>query len=359
MLRLYAMAVAAVSCAVGAASAQTYHPAFDPAAHKGPRIGIPNQVMVLGTPHLRTLPENFDAADLGPLLDRLAAWRPQAIAIEALSGPQCAFMRRYPERYRDTVEGYCWNPAPAHAATGLDVPAATAEAARLLAAWPAEPTSAQRRHLAAVFLAGGERASALVQWLRLPVPERRAGDGLDAALVAYLEQLRERRDETTLIAAPLAARLGLERVYAMDDHTADAPTADEDAYAEAITAAWDNPATDKRKAIDDALEARLGTGEAVLAMYRSHNSPDMPPLIFESDFGAALNEPSPQQFGRRYLGYWETRNLRMAANIREMLGFHPGTRALVIVGASHKPYLEAYLDEMHDVQLVDAAAVLR
>src|SRR3546814_13233124 len=87
-----------------------------------------------------TLFRSFDPATLRPLLDRLEAWRPQAIAIESLSGPQCDFMRHYPARYRDTVEGYCWDPAPARAATGLDVPAATAEAERLLAAWPAEPT---------------------------------------------------------------------------------------------------------------------------------------------------------------------------------------------------------------------------
>jgi hypothetical protein len=32
---------------------------------------------------------------------------------------------------------------------------------------------------------------------------------------------------------------------------------------------------------------------------------------------------------------------------------------LVIVGASHKAYLEAYLNQMHDVQVVDAMKVLR
>ncbi len=359
MLRAIIAVLLGVPWLVGAAAAQTYRPAFDPGALKGPRGGERNQVLILGTPHLRALPDRFDPADLAPLLDRLAAWHPQAIAIEALSGTQCDALRRYPERYEETVAAYCRDPAPARAATGLDVPAATAEADRLLADWPADPTPAQRRHLAAVFLAGGEPASALVQWLRLPASERHAGDGLDAALVASLEALRTRRNETTLIAAPLAARLGLDRVHAMDDHTADAPVSDEKAYAAAITKAWDNPATARRKAISERLEARLGTGDAVLAMYRSYNSPDMPPLIFESDFGAALNEPSPQRFGRRYLAYWETRNLRMAANIREMLGADPGMRALVIVGASHKPYLEAYLDDMHDVQLVDAEAVLR
>jgi hypothetical protein len=81
--------------------------------------------------------------------------------------------------------------------------------------------------------------------------------------------------------------------------------------------------------------------------------------VFDSDFGAALNEPSRQAFGRLYVGYWETRNLRIAANIRDILGVHPGSRALVLIGASHKPYLEAYLDQMHDVMLVDTATVLK
>src|SRR3546814_5592574 len=64
------------------------------------------------------------------------------------------------------------------------------------------------------------------------------------------------------------------------------------------------------------LEERIGTGEGVLAIYRAYNAPGEARLAFDSDFGAALNEPSPQEFGRGYLGYWETRNLRMAANIR-------------------------------------------
>jgi len=332
---------------------------FDPSRLKGPAAGTPNEVVVLGTPHLRGLPDTFQPASLRPLADRLAAWRPDTIAIEALSGPQCAFLRQYPARYRETVADYCWDPAPARAATGLDVPAATAESERLLAAWPAAPTPAQRRRLAAVFLAGGERVSALVQWLRLPDAERRAGDGLDATLVTLLDQLRTRRNEDTLIAAPLAAALGLEHVVAMDDHTADAPIADEAAYGAALTAAWNNPATTQRRRIDDALDAKLGTPGGVLALYRALNASDQAKLVFDSDFGAALNEPSPQRFGRAYVTYWETRNLRMAANIRAAIGAQPGGRALVVVGASHKWYLEAYLNQMHDVRIVDVMPLLR
>lgn len=96
----------------------------------------------------------------------------------------------------------------------------------------------------------------------------------------------------------------------------------------------------------------------MLAIYRAYNAPEAAMQTYMSDFGAALVEPSPQGFGRNYVGYWETRNLRMVANIRDVLGQTPGTRMLAIVGASHKPYYEAYLNLMHDVQLVDAEEVL-
>jgi pheromone shutdown protein TraB len=49
----------------------------------------------------------------------------------------------------------------------------------------------------------------------------------------------------------------------------------------------------------------------------------------------------------------------MASNIREVTGLKPGTRVLVVVGASHKGYLEAYLHQMHDVRIVDTAPLLK
>jgi hypothetical protein len=310
-----------------AAAAQGHVPGFDPSKLKGPASGTANEVLVLGSIHLSSLPPSFDPASLRLLHERLAGWRPHAIAVEDLSGVQCDFLRRYPQRYADTIESYCHDVAPAAAATGLDVPAATVRAEHLLAAWPASPSAAQRRHLAAVFLAGGELASALVQWLRLPVDERRAGDGLSQALVDSLTKQASARNESYLVAA--------------------------------IMKAWDNPATARRKQDDERLRRRLGSPEGLLALYRAINAPVQARLAFDSDFGAALEEPSPQRFGRNYLGYWETRKLRMAANIRAALGARPGTRMLVIVGASHKAYLEAYLHQMHDVRIVDSAPLLR
>lgn len=345
----------------GGAIAQDFRPGFQPDQLKPTPAGAPNEVFVLGTPHLSGLGEPFRPALLALLLDRLAAWAPTAIATEDLSGLQCDSLRRYPPRYAETVATFCWDPAPATAATGLDVPAANAEAERLLAAWPAAPSPAERRRLAAVFMAAGERPSALVQWLRLPQEERIAADGLTGELVASLERTRVRDDETSLIAAPLAARLGLERLWSVDDHSANfaPPPEARQAFGDALAAAWDNPAAARRRALFDAAKAGVAEPDGLLALYRAYNSPAAQQLAFDADFGAALTEPSPEAFGRQYLGFWETRNLRMAANIRDVLGRQPGTRMLAIVGASHKGYYEAYLHQMHDVNLVSSDAVLR
>ncbi|PCH65843.1 MAG: hypothetical protein COC12_14050 [Rhodobacteraceae bacterium] len=345
-----------VSCAP---TEQGYTPSFDPSQHKGPQYGLQNQVLVLGTPHLSGLPDSFRIDELTPLINRLAMWGPQIITIESISGQQCEFMRNYPDQYKDNVEAYCWDATPALTATGLNVAQATAETEQLLAQWPENPKAADRRNLAALFLASADRASALVQWLRLPENERYSGDGLDDTLVALLNALTTKQNENYQIAAPLAARLGLERLYPIDDHTAGFVYADEEAYGAAIMKAWDNPALQKRKEIGKALYANLGTTDGLLEIYRSFNAPKMALLIFESDFGAALEDPSPQAFGRGYVTYWETRNLRMAANIRDVFGGKPGSRALVIIGASHKAYLESYLNQMHDMRIVDAEKVLR
>lgn len=355
-------AIFAVAMSSSAIGASDYKPTFDPSRLKGPEVGIQNEVMVLGTPHLSGLPTNFSPKSLDVLMDRLASWKPQIITIEALSGAQCDHMRRYKARYADSIKSYCWDPTPARVATGLDVPAATAEVERLLASWPSSPTAAQRRHLAAIFLAAGEQASASVQWLRLPASERLAQDGIDETLVKCLHALSAKRDESFQIAASLAARLGLERVYATDDHTADSGSDDEaaDKVADEIMRnLWNNPASAKRQSESEVLYQQLNSGEGVLAMYRAFNQAEQAALVYDSDFGAAMKDQSTQQVGRIYVGYWETRNLRMVSNIRDVMGATPGKRTLTIVGAAHKGYFEAYLNMMHDVKLIDTAQVLR
>lgn len=323
----------------------------------GPRA----QVLVLGSVHLAEMSEDFKPESLEPLLARLAAFKPEVITIESIPGESCDLMARHPTIYDpEGVSRYCNTPDEARAATGLDVPAAIAEVKKTLADWPAQPTPAQRRHLAALFLAAADSASALTQWLQVPEAERRAADGLDDALVAVLEKAVTRNDESHQIAARLAARLGLQRVFAIDDHTGDnyeAPDGDVKAFGMAIQQAWDAAAGQIRP-MNQHIEELEKSGD-MLAVYRFINRPEYRRVHADSDAGAALRETSPQHYGQLYVGGWETRNLRMVANIRATFIERPGARVLSIVGAAHKSWFDSLLGQMQGVDMVDVEKVLQ
>ena len=268
-------------------------------------------------------------------------------------------MKRHPTVYLpEDVDQYCPDTVLAKAATGLDVPAAIAEMRQVLDSWPDAPTPAQRRHLAALFLAVGDPASALVQWWQLPEAERRAGDGLDDALVKDLRAREGRDNESYQIAARLAARLGLARVYPADDHTGDNVDlgGSPEAYGKAIMALWDK-ATPQAKPMRD-REGELARGGEMLALYRFINAPGNLQTRIESDFAAALRDTSPQHFGQRYVAGWEGRNLRMVSNIRAAFADRPGARVLSVVGATHKPWFDSLLGQMQGVDIVDVEQVL-
>lgn len=344
----------AMSLASAASAQQRVDLSVLDAAMPGPRT----QVLVLGSVHLSQgdAAKRFDPASLEPLLQRLATFRPDTITIEALSGETCALMRLR-ARYKDLLD-YCPDVAEGKTATGLDAPAALDAIDATLKDWPAQPTPAQRRRLASLFLAAGEPASALVQWWQLPDAERHAGDGLDDALVASLRKREANPNENYQIASRLAARLGLQRVYAVDDHTGDALVIDDEpGFEKAIRAAWNG-------ASSQAMEARKRIGALqdagdMLGTYRAINAPAYQRGAIDADFGQALREPSPQHFGRQYVGGWEARNLRMVANIRVAFREHSGARVLSVVGASHKPWFDGLLGQMQGVDIVDAESVLR
>ncbi|MGJ4803225.1 DUF5694 domain-containing protein [Luteimonas sp. SDU82] len=321
--------------------------------------GPPTRVLVLGSVHLAQEEGGpVTAAAIEPLLRRLAAFDPQVITVEAMPGETCDLMRRHPAIYEaDGVLAYCPDTAAAQAATGLDVPAAIVSAQAQLAAWPATPAPAQRRRLAATFLAAGDPTSALVQWLRLDAGERRAGDGLDATLLAALDRRAASSNENTVIAAALAVRLGLERVHPVDDHTGDNLRIDDvEGFATAIRGAWDS-APAECAALRDRDRA-LRQAPDLLALYRHTNSAAYQRMPMHCDFGRALAEGSPQRYGRQYVTGWELRNLRMVANVGTTFRERPGARVLSLVGASHKAWFDRLLGQMRGVEVVDVEAFL-
>lgn len=317
-------------------------------------VGEKAQIMILGTVHLSGMPAGFNSASLDSVLNRLVMFKPDIITIEAESGEECDLAARHVAKYGPD---YCAPTDVAKAATGLDVPAAIAEVDKTLKAWSAQPTPAQRRRLAALFLAANDRASAYVQWLQLPETERRAGDSLNALLVGMLRQIATRSNENYQLGARLAAQLGLQRVHAVDNHTGDhIDVPDIGAFVRSIEAAW--AAGGKEMKEREKQEKALSQSSDLLPLYRYVNDPEGLRVMAEANVRASMRANSPDGYPQMFVAGWEIRNLRMVANIRETFRERPGARVLSIVGASHKPWLDGWLGQLQGVEIVDTELVL-
>ncbi|MDP8914352.1 MAG: DUF5694 domain-containing protein [Pseudomonadota bacterium] len=338
---------------------------LDPRSYQRRVAGEPTQILVLGTPHLSGAPENWNPAVLEPLLARLTAFRPDLITIEALSGQSLSKLWQYRQVYGDTAIRYggrlMMMGASGSAGTGFDMPQAEAEVRRQLLGWPPAPAPAQRRRMAALFATAGDPHSALVQWWRLDPTERRVGDGVNAMLMSQLNEYDRRKNENHLIGSRLAVRLGLERLYAIDEQDDDVFTPEQ--LADFGKHVFPVIGTEMRAhprfgAVMD-IEQRMNSAEELMAAYRLLNKPSTGRLQADLEWLRVIDRPTVNNVGRIRMAGWEVRNLRMAANIRQAMAGVPGGRVLVVVGAGHKPWLEAYLGMMADVKIVDAEAVLR
>lgn len=353
------MKIPALILLAAVASLAPAHAQFTPPLGAGPAVGGPRtEMMTLGSVHL-SAHEGWKREWLAPLNAKLVDWKPGMVTIERLSGAQCEMMRATPQRYAAVHDHYCADAGGFQRALEMSQPQADAEVRKLLSEWPDSPSAAQRRYLAMLFLAAGERPSALVQWLRLPPDERREGDGLTAEAIQVLERSSGRLSEDYEIGAAVAAAAGLERVHAVDDHTAyGIDYGDEDGFN-----AWQSARFARlaelpfRKAEADRVAA-VNDGQSLLALYRGMNAAGAQDRQVQADFGGAFADASAQHYGRHYGGWWETRNLRMVANIREAISSAPGVRVINIVGASHKPWYDQWARQMADVVVVDAHEVL-
>lgn len=358
--RWSAICLFAVTMLAPSASARQ---AFDPARARMHLIAPATQVMVLGVSHLDNAPKKFDPAWLEPVMCRLRAYAPDVILTEAMSGEQLAAIDAYKAVRGDA--GKWAGPTLAiarDAQVTLGITGADAMAqANALIARPS-PTAADRRHLAALFLAAGEPFSAATQWLQLAPAERIAGDGVSETMKTKIERFGVGRGEIVSMAVALAVRLGLPRVYGAGDHLADVALPDNAAFGAAVKASPDIVAQlDKvtpSLAPFGSKALALDAPDRILPVFRTLNSPAFAAADAQAQWLSLQQSPKLGALGRQRVGAWEAQNLHMATTVREVTASIPSGKALLIVGAAHKAFIEAYLRMMTDITIVSVPAML-
>lgn len=321
--------------------------------------GGPVQVMVLGTAHLNGMKDIIPQEHLGLLLDKLASFSPDIIAIEGSNGISCGILKEYQVVYEQVWETYCWDPTYVLNSLKITPAQALKRAYQFLDFPESQITSKIRREMAAYFFAAGWSDSATLQWLQLPKDERKALNGVNKALKKWLDKRILSSNESVSIAAKLGAKLGLRYLHPMDDHTADIVyhNASKEMW-EIIQSVWKNDSKEEIEYRKTEKEL-LGSPEGVLNYYRFLNSKVSQQLTIDADFGTVAKQKDKNNIARRYVSWWQARGLRMAAHVVEATARNPSAKVLVLVGSSHKAYFESYLNQMHDFKIVPVNSVIK
>lgn len=320
--------------------------------------GGPVEVLVLGTPHLSAKKDTIPKAHLSLLLEKLVDFSPDIIAIESSNGISCSIFKEYKAVYGQVWDNYCLDTT--HIQTSLKITPAQAlvKANEMLDVPESQLTDNIRRKMTAYFYAAGWTDSAALQWLQLTPHQRTAQNGINEELKAWLDKRILSSSESISIAAKLGAKLGLRYLHPMDDHTSDIVfyNAPNELW-QVIQNIWQHD-SENELAYQEKAKKLLGSPEGVLAYYRFLNNTWSQQVTIEADFGAAAQREDNNNVARRYLAWWQSRGLKMAANVVEATARNPSAKVLVLVGASHKSYFDAYLNQMHDFKLVPVNSIL-
>ncbi len=322
------------------------------------------QVLVLATPHLKQLKTPPAAGSLEPLLKVLQEFHPDVIAVEILPPDIIEDMERRGGLFGEVAEQFAGVSLKLgheeQKLLSLTRRQAEEEAGALLR--QRALNNAERDRLVALLVAAYDFDSAVLQWSYLPAEQQKASARLSPATVAQLDKgLTSVRDDLG-IGVALARRLGLQRVAAIDDQfDARVYEMGESLYPGALEKLVGGP---EAKAMREAdvykegsrrLEAASQDGAALLSYYLWTNSVAYASADIAAQWGYFFRTQDPTGVDRARVAQWEARNLLIASHIREATAFAAGKRALVIIGAAHKPWLDHYLRSLLDVKVVQLA----
>ncbi|RUO75049.1 hypothetical protein CWI80_06905 [Pseudidiomarina sediminum] len=330
--------------------------ADDAIAQLSERVKMKTQVMVLGSAHLSTIKEPLAADALQEVLEPLARFKPTAIGVETLRPEDIIAMQHGSEAYHPILQQFVGTRLQTLAEQQQQTLAVTASQAlaamhELLAEQSLD--SAKRIQLLQYAIAGYATDTAALQWhyLQRQAPQ----DSLSSELVDYLNRLTSTNNERNSVAAALAQRLQLNRIYPIDDHL------DKDMYAPVVERLMPSymaseymktlQASDYISKPEQLKQTGLERGEW-LPLFQWLNSEAYQQQVINTDWTAFVDKDLDPESALARFALWEVRNLNMTSNIMRVVTEHIGGRVVIVVGANHKVFLERYLANMIAVELV-------
>ena len=181
-----------------------------------------------------------------------------------------------------------------------------------------------------------------------------------SGIAQFLSHRLRSPNEITAIGAALARRLNLQSLASIDDHVDDEVGIQTGLNEALMGPLMETPAFAalKNSGYFDSAQRRLPDAVAsgdLLPLYLLINSPDHLNADVDAQWHLFYRTHLGSGLDRARAAFWEARNLNIASRIRAAAAFKPGSRVLVVIGAGHKPFLDRYLGQMMDVEIVQLA----
>lgn len=326
-----------------------------------PWIADSADLVVLGTPHLTDLQPAAQPAQEQRVIEALAQYRPTQVCIEAIPGERIDEYVRNPGRYGELLAMFAMDAvrlAPEQQARrALDARAARQRAADLAASNALTP--ADQALLVSLQLAAFEPWSALLNWSRLDEAGKKAArPTLGSQASDHLEQLAQSRNEMARLAIPLARQLGHRQLCAVD------PFADEldvAALADELQPMLADPAIGENFQRFDSWAREgwtSGNDDALLQSLRRYNGDEFANRDRAAQWDIFLKGAGNHPAGERRLMLWHARNAAIQHELLRAMAGTNGDRTLLIIGAAHRPFIEASLRALPWVTVVDPLSVI-
>lgn len=325
------------------------------------------QVMVLATPHLRAMGDDFQPQYLDRLLNILQKYNPDRIAVEHLTPEQIHQMLQDRKNFDPILQQF----------VGKSITISQQARETLKTDWETALTKAQdivdqhqknhseikpedRMELIRFFLAGHDDISAALHWKMLPTSQQNPNPWIRSEWVDFLNKKINSNNEISTIGMFLATRLGLNQIDSIDDHW------DKKHFMkiapQLMSDLKDHPSLEKVMNADIYKESKNREKVALankdlLPYYLYLNSDTYLNEDIDTQWGIFLRTNLESGLDRVRYSLWEIRNLRIVTHIREVIAKNPVHRMLVIIGASHKPFLDTYLSQLADVDVVHLESI--
>ena len=314
------------------------------------------QVLILGTTHLSQIDE-FEPQMIEPVIQKLETFNFDVICIEKMPGrllydidrrndPDFQLTERDQNhlKWADSVQQF-------QKASSLE------SEQRIYTLLKKERLSTQeRKQLLYDFVATANIPSAVIQYKYLQGNPSLFDSEFDRSLMRFLSGKIDNANEYYSMAVPLTFRSDHNIIEPIDNFLEMSfqkkyfPMFEKDLeeHPEFIAMVMELPVYTKSQQL-------MNTGvteKDLTALYEYINSDTYMEQDYKAQWELWLKTEFDSRSDRARYSYWEMRNLQIAANILTVAAKHPGEKILVIIGSAHKSFLEKYLKQVKDFEVL-------